>query len=413
MGLKISELPLVTGDFDDDDYIVVNYEDSGTIKTARIKKSNLLKDVQDELTFDNAPVENSQNPVTSGGVFSAIKEANIQPDWEQSDDTANDYIKNRPFYKKPVHTDYVLDNMVIDGTMSYKTAKSFYNPEYNVFCNYSYYKTVDTDAPIVVGRKYSVTIELIEKISSATFVTCTDLIVTCYGMRKQSTSGIIVPFLVCGNVAADNYFYLNGTQYMRLFYDPDEKQFYVCSADAYRFNNGTYAVTIREADYDLVTISEEFLPNPLSQSKYAPSFFDETYVRNESIIFKDIYFLGYHDSKYYKYTISSIANWIMFAQDLNNYVDNLDYLNLDTNTLPYVITAIVNKIKALDKSTEKVSVLSKTISSLSRRILVLEKLHDIFNADVVYGVLTLTGAEVKDGVLRLSSGDVDDGVLKI
>lgn len=86
-----------------------------------------LADKQDTLAFDNTPTENSSNPVTSGGVFYALSgkvnaeankglstndyttaektklggiepeaKANVQSDWNQSDTTADDFIKNKP-----------------------------------------------------------------------------------------------------------------------------------------------------------------------------------------------------------------------------------------------------------------------------------------------------------------------------
>lgn len=93
---------------------------SGGVYTALSGKQNTL-------TFDSTPTENSTNPVTSGGLFSALSgkvdaeankglstndyttaektklggiesgaEANVQSDWNQSDTTADDFIKNKP-----------------------------------------------------------------------------------------------------------------------------------------------------------------------------------------------------------------------------------------------------------------------------------------------------------------------------
>ena len=93
---------------------------SGGVYTALSGKQNTL-------TFDSTPTENSTNPVTSGGLFSALSgkvdaevnkglstndyttaektkldgiesgaEANVQSDWNQSNTTADDFIKNKP-----------------------------------------------------------------------------------------------------------------------------------------------------------------------------------------------------------------------------------------------------------------------------------------------------------------------------
>ena len=79
---------------------------SGTIKTALDQKQNVL-------TIDNQPTENSNNFITSGGVYSSLVNSGsiqVQSDWEQNDNNAVDYIKNRPFYSEPVFTDFNLDS---------------------------------------------------------------------------------------------------------------------------------------------------------------------------------------------------------------------------------------------------------------------------------------------------------------
>lgn len=51
---------------------------------------------QDALTFDSAPVQNSTNPVTSGGIYSALQNAGVQSDWAQYNSSEMDFIKNKP-----------------------------------------------------------------------------------------------------------------------------------------------------------------------------------------------------------------------------------------------------------------------------------------------------------------------------
>lgn len=51
---------------------------------------------QDALTFDSAPVQNSTNPVTSGGIYTALQSAGVQSDWSQYDSSNKDFIKNKP-----------------------------------------------------------------------------------------------------------------------------------------------------------------------------------------------------------------------------------------------------------------------------------------------------------------------------
>lgn len=48
------------------------------------------------LGIDNAPQSGSNNLVTSGGVATAIANAGVQSDWNQTDNTQKDFIKNKP-----------------------------------------------------------------------------------------------------------------------------------------------------------------------------------------------------------------------------------------------------------------------------------------------------------------------------
>ncbi len=51
---------------------------------------------QDALTFDSAPTQSSTNPVTSGGIYSALQNAGVQSDWAQYNSSEMDFIKNKP-----------------------------------------------------------------------------------------------------------------------------------------------------------------------------------------------------------------------------------------------------------------------------------------------------------------------------
>ncbi len=51
---------------------------------------------QDALTFDSAPTQNSTNPVTSGGIYTALQSAGVQSDWAQYNSSEMDFIKNKP-----------------------------------------------------------------------------------------------------------------------------------------------------------------------------------------------------------------------------------------------------------------------------------------------------------------------------
>ena len=87
-------------DSEDDNYIdnVYYKQDGKWLKDAFAKKSE-LDDKQDKLTFDNAPTENSNNPVKSGGVFTALagKQATLTFD-DAPTDGSNNPVKSNGIY---------------------------------------------------------------------------------------------------------------------------------------------------------------------------------------------------------------------------------------------------------------------------------------------------------------------------
>lgn len=61
------------------------------------------------------------NPSVLGGLLSDLQEGkSIQPDWNQNDETAADYVKNRPFYDSPLMS--VLFPHFPEGAALYKVS---------------------------------------------------------------------------------------------------------------------------------------------------------------------------------------------------------------------------------------------------------------------------------------------------
>ena len=61
-----------------------------------------LSDVQVSLDFDDAPAAGSENPVTSGGLYTAFagkRDKATSPDWEESDSASEAFIRNRTHYE--------------------------------------------------------------------------------------------------------------------------------------------------------------------------------------------------------------------------------------------------------------------------------------------------------------------------
>lgn len=159
--------------------ITVDGTQQTTVEACLAALNTYIGTKQDALTFDNEPTLNSDNPVKSGGIYSAIEaekkraqtaeaekvdvvtgkglstedytteektklsgiesgaEANVQADWNQSDNTKDDYINNKPSI--PVisaHSDYStgtkIGSVTVDGVET-----DFYAP--TVSHNYGFH----------------------------------------------------------------------------------------------------------------------------------------------------------------------------------------------------------------------------------------------------------------------------------
>lgn len=159
--------------------ITVDGTQQTTVEACLAALNTYIETKQDDLTFDNEPTLNSDNPVKSGGIYSAIEaektraqtaeagkvdvvtgkglstedytteektklsgiesgaEVNVQADWNQSDNTKDDYINNKPSI--PVisaHSDYStgtkIGSVTVDGVET-----DFYAP--TVSHNYGFH----------------------------------------------------------------------------------------------------------------------------------------------------------------------------------------------------------------------------------------------------------------------------------
>ena len=159
--------------------ITVDGTQQTTVEACLAALNTYIETKQDALTFDNEPTLNSDNPVKSGGIYSAIEaektraqtaeagkvdviagkglstedytteektklsgiesgaEVNVQADWNQSDNTKDDFINNKPSI--PVisaHSDYStgtkIGSVTVDGVET-----DFYAP--TVSHNYGFH----------------------------------------------------------------------------------------------------------------------------------------------------------------------------------------------------------------------------------------------------------------------------------
>lgn len=159
--------------------ITVDGTQQTTVEACLAALNTYIGTKQDTLTFDNEPTLNSDNPVKSGGIYSAIEaektraqtaeagkvdvvagkglstedytteektklsgiesgaEANVQADWNQSDNTKDDYINNKPSIPAiSAHSDYStgtkIGSVTVDGVET-----DFYAP--TVSHNYGFH----------------------------------------------------------------------------------------------------------------------------------------------------------------------------------------------------------------------------------------------------------------------------------
>ena len=98
-------------------YLVPDDEKDLSNYYTKLETDNRIEELssnkQNKLIFDQTPTANSANPVTSGGVYSALKNivvggggVQMQADYNQNDASELDYIKNRPFYDNRLISNY-------------------------------------------------------------------------------------------------------------------------------------------------------------------------------------------------------------------------------------------------------------------------------------------------------------------
>lgn len=99
---------------------------------------------QNALTFDSAPVQNSTNPVTSGGIYTALQSAGVQSDWAQYNSSEKDFIKSKP----PIWGGHGTGGNIEGGTGAY-------NMNYTLWSNsvaYGYGANATADYTLAYGQ---------------------------------------------------------------------------------------------------------------------------------------------------------------------------------------------------------------------------------------------------------------------
>ena len=167
------------------------------------------------------------NPSVLGGLLSDLQEGkSIQPDWNQNDETAADYVKNRPFYKGKGR----------------KTVASYYSLNVSTQYNDTYY-VVDLRSGLSdINDGDNITVEI------------------CYNYGE---------FISYTNVPITTYYAGGGTYSFDYLGDQEGYPFKITSDKAYFTQPGTYHLKIYKEDVDVIfTIPLEFLPTDLTNHNH-------------------------------------------------------------------------------------------------------------------------------------------------
>ena len=159
------------------------------------------------------------NPSVLGGLLSDLQEGkSIQPDWNQNDETAADYVKNRPFYKGKGR----------------KTLASYYALNVSTQHNDTYY---------VVDLRSS-----LNDINDGDNIT----------VKISYNYGEFISYT---NVPITTYYAGGGTYLFDYLGDQEGYPFKITSNKAYFTQSGTYHLYIYKEDVDVFfTIPAEYLP---------------------------------------------------------------------------------------------------------------------------------------------------------
>lgn len=167
------------------------------------------------------------NPSVLGGLLSDLQEGkSIQSDWNQNDETAADYIKNRPFYEGKGRKTL--------GEYRFLDVSTQYNDTYYVVDLPSSLSDINDGDNITVEISYN------------------------YGQYTAYT-----------NVPITTYYAGGGTYLFDYLGDQDGYPFRITSNKAYFTQSGTYHLRIYKEDVDVIfTVPLKFLPTSLTNHNH-------------------------------------------------------------------------------------------------------------------------------------------------
>lgn len=343
-----------------------------------------LQTKQDVLSFDSTPTEGSNNPVTSDGIYKALQ--NIEPpqidtpDWNQNDPTANDYIKNRPFYEYNTYD----PERIYQGTASSRTTV-YVNPD-DLFPDHDldhwFYNDIQVLGYTEAYYLYTFTV-------NTRFLFTDDIF---YGVTIQDVSSsqietidsTIGPSMVLANTSA----------YPRVTYNyiaSEDCSVIVVAEDLYYRTPGSeyhtyqYAVFCKCSEYDFGTNITFTLNNNIKiphvipiESKYLPNAAPAYTLKNISTDLSNLanlYLLIYNgsNSDYNRYAFSTIADFIDNVIDYK--IENSDIItNLQSmvaemqDTIDDMQITIGNMQDTIDSMHDTIDSMQENIDAMQAHI---------------------------------------------
>jgi len=151
----------------------------------------------------------------------------IQSDWNQNDETAADYVKNRPFYVGLTETEWLPETSVLIDTDEVRISSTFENE-------------------ITVGTTYSVTFD----------GTTTEYIGTKFEYKGKNLVYFGDDFMqvLQGAIKGTVYSVLNGAL--------------IISTTNETLIGATHTISIREVSEQIIKVPEKYLPESLATKSY-------------------------------------------------------------------------------------------------------------------------------------------------
>lgn len=166
---------------------------------------------------DNVGFNVKKQDIPGGGSGSGQPLAT--PDWNQNDETAADYIKNRPFYRKETFTETEL----VNGTFTFRYSS-----------NSHAYACRDIKVPLIEGKTYKVVFDGVEYETVCQKYMDTYAYIGAVELLDSSLGAPSMPFV---------YVFMGVYMFATLLTDE------------------THNITINGIDYDYVKLPEYYLPD--------------------------------------------------------------------------------------------------------------------------------------------------------